>query len=181
MVTAKKLATRARAEGAVITLVALGYLWQTQKIPALFQMPGVPGPAAFPTVLGVALALAGLWRLIVGAPDEHAQDAEEGAEDQGKVAAGAAAAGDGVRGWVATHGKFTGMWAVLLGYFVFMPELGFPLASALALAAMARLLGERRWYVYGVGAVVVTAVLHLAFAYGLGVRLPLGVLSFLGK
>ncbi len=70
---------------------------------------------------------------------------------------------------------------MLLAYFIFMPELGFPLGSALALGAMARLLGERRWYVYGVGAVVVTAVLHLAFAYGLGIRLPLGVLSFLGK
>lgn len=171
MVTAKKLATRARAEGAVITLVALGYLWQTQKIPALFQMPGVPGPAAFPTVLGVALALAGSWRLILGVPaDEQAQDDEE-----------VAAAGGGVRGWLAAHGKFAGLWAVLVGYFAFMPELGFPLGSSLALGAMARLLGERRWYVYGVGAVVVTAVLHLGFAYGLGVRLPLGVLSFLGK
>ena len=171
MVTAKKLATRARAEGAVITLVALGYLWQTQKIPALFQMPGVPGPAAFPTVLGVALALAGSWRLVVGAPaDEQAQDDEE-----------VAGAGGGVRTWLAAHGKFAGLWAVLLAYFIFMPELGFPLGSALALGAMGRLLGERRWYVYGVGAVVVTAVLHLAFAYGLGVRLPLGVLSFLGK
>jgi hypothetical protein len=46
---------------------------------------------------------------------------------------------------------------------------------------MGWLLGERRPYVYGVGAVVVTAILYVAFAYGLGVRLPLGVLSFLGK
>lgn len=182
MVTAKKLATRARAEGAVITLVALGYLWQTQKIPALFQMPGVPGPAAFPTVLGVALALAGSWRLVVGAlAEEQDGDEEKTAEPQGGVTAASAAAGGGVRGWLAAHGKFAGLWAVLVGYFTFMPELGFPLGSALALGAMARLLGERRWYVYGLGAVVVTAVLHLAFAYGLGIRLPLGVLSFLGK
>jgi hypothetical protein len=46
---------------------------------------------------------------------------------------------------------------------------------------MAWLLCERRWYVYGAGAVGVTAILYLAFAYGLGVRLPLGVLSFLGR
>jgi hypothetical protein len=62
-----------------------------------------------------------------------------------------------------------------------MPELGFPLASALALGAMGRLLGERRWPVVVGGAVAVTAILHLAFAYGLGVRLPLGVLALLGK
>ncbi len=168
MVTTRALVTRPRIEGLVILLVAAGYLVETRSIPALYQMPGVPGPAAFPRVLGIALALAGLWRLLVGAPGE-----EGGGE--------AAAAGPGARGWLAAHGRFAGLWAVLLAYFVFMPELGFPLASVLALGAMARLLGERRGYVYGLGAVVVTAVLHLAFAYGLGVRLPLGVLSFLGK
>lgn len=179
MVTAKKLATRARAEGLVITLVALGYVWQTRSIPSLFQMPGVPGPAAFPTMLGIALALAGLWRLIVGDAADEAQDEAEPAATAGDERAGGGAVG--VRRWLAAHGRFYGLWAVLLGYFVFMPELGFPLASALALGAMGRLLGERRWWVFGVGAVVVTAVLFVAFSYGLGVRLPLGVLSSLGK
>ncbi len=181
MVTTNKLATRARAEGVVITVVALGYLWQTQKIPALYQMPGVPGPAAFPTVLGVALALAGLSRLILGGPAEEQDRDEETPEPEGEVAAAPAAPAGAIGAWLAEHGKFAGLWAVLVAYFAFMPELGFPLGSALALGAMGRLLGERRWYVYGLGAVVVTAVLHLAFAYGLGVRLPLGVLSFLGK
>ena len=178
MVTAKRLVTRARIEGLVIAVVALGYLWQIRAIPVFFQMPGVPGPAAFPEVLGIALGLAGLWRLVRGAPaDEQEQDDKESAEE----AAEARAAGGGVRGWLAAHGKFLGLWGTLLAYFVFMPELGFPLGSALALAAMAWLLGERRWSVIAGGALVVTAVLHLAFAYGLGVRLPLGVLAFLGK
>lgn len=182
MVTAKKLVTRARVEGLVIALVALGYLWQIQAIPAFYQMPGVPGPAAFPQVLGIALGLAGLWRLVWGAPaDEQAVEDQQAAGDRGAVAAVDAAAGGGVKGWLAAHGRFVGLWATLLGYFVFMPELGFPVASALALGAMGRLLGERRWAVVIGGAVAVTAVLHAAFAYGLGVRLPLGVLSFLGK
>jgi hypothetical protein len=180
MVTAMKLVTRARVEGLVITLVALGYLWQTRAIPAFYQMPGVPGPAAFPEVLGMALGLAGLWRLVLGAPaGEQEADGAESAEEPGQVASAEAAAG--ARGWIAAHGKFVGLWATLLGYFVFMPELGFPLGSALALAAMGRLLGERRWTVLVGGAVAVTAFLHVSFAYGLGVRLPLGVLSFLGK
>jgi hypothetical protein len=188
MVTAKNLVTRARVEGLVISLVALGYVWETRNIPSLFQMPGVPGPAAFPTMLGIVLGLSGLWRLVRGAPADEL--AEESDREAGEVAAneearpGAAAAADalgGARRWLALHGKFAGLWAALLGYFVFMPELGFPLGSALALGAMAWLLGERRWYVYGAGAVGVTAILYLAFAYGLGVRLPLGVLSFLGR
>jgi hypothetical protein len=182
MVTANKLVTRARVEGLVIGLVALGYLWQIRAIPAFYQMPGVPGPAAFPEVLGIALGLAGLWRLVRGAPaDEQAADDEESASDGQAVAAAEAAAGGGAKGWFAAHGKFVGLWATLLGYFAFMPELGFPLGSALALAAMAWLLGERRWPIVAFGSVAVTAVLHLAFAYGLGVRLPLGVLSSLGK
>ena len=182
MVTARKLVTRARVEGLAIAFVALGYLWQIRAIPAFYQMPGVPGPAAFPEVLGIGLGLAGLWRLVWGAPaSEQAAEDEEAAGEREEVAAAAASSGGGPRGWLAAHGRFVGLWATLLGYFVFMPELGFPLGSALALGSMGRLLGERRWPVVIGGAVAVTAVLHVAFAYGLGVRLPLGVLSSLGK
>lgn len=182
MVTAKKHVTRARVEGLVIALVALGYLWQIRAIPAFYQMPGVPGPAAFPEVLGIALCLAGLWRLILGAPaDEQAVDDREAVEARAEAEAVRGTVGGGVKGWLAVHGRFVGLWATLLGYFVFMPELGFPLGSALALAAMTRLLGEKRWAVVLGGAVAVTTVLYVAFAFGLGVRLPLGVLSFLGK
>lgn len=182
MVTAKRLVTRARIEGLVLGLVALGYLWEIRAIPAFYQMPGVPGPTAFPEVLGIALGLAGLWRLVLGAPaDEQAEDDREAAEENGEVASVEAAVGGGVKGWLAAHGKFLGLWVTLLGYFVFMPELGFPLGSFLALASMGWLLGEKRLPIVLGGALVVTAILHLAFAYGLGVRLPLGVLSFLGK
>lgn len=178
MVTAKRLVTRARIEGLVIGLVALGYLWEIRAIPVFYQMPGVPGPAAFPEVLGIALGLSGLWRLFWGAPaEEQAAEDEDAAEQKSETAA----AGGGVKGWLAAHGKFLGLWATLLGYFVFMPDVGFPLASVIALAAMGRLLGEKRWSVLVVGSVVVTAVLYVSFAYGLGVRLPHGVLSFLGK
>jgi hypothetical protein len=182
MVTAKKLVTRARVEGLVITLVALGYIWEIRAIPAFYQTPGVPGPAAFPEVLGIVLGVSGLWRMVWGAPaDEQAADDAEAAEARAALAAVEATAGGGVKAWLVAHGKFIGLWVTLLGYFVFMPELGFPLGSVLALAAMGWLLGEKRPAVLGVGAVVVTAILYFAFADGLGVRLPLGVLSSLGK
>ncbi len=178
----KRLVTRARAEGLVISLVALGYLWYARAIPSLYQMPGVPGPAAFPEVLGGAFLIAGVWRLVFGAPkDEQAEDDEENAEAAAEKAELANAAGGGVKGWIAAHGKFTGMWVVLLGYFVFMPEIGFGIASIAALTAMMWLLGEKRWPVSVGMAVVTTVVLYVAFVYGLGVRLPPGVLSFLGR
>ena len=173
MVTARKLVTRARVEGLVIAVVALGYLRETRSIPALYQMPGVPGPAAFPSVLGVALCLAGLWRLLAGAA---AGEADPG-EDRGAGPPGAA----GARGWLAAHGRFYGLWAVILGFLAALPQLGFPIAAGVALALLFRLLGEARWLVCAGLAVAAAAVLHLAFAVGLGVRLPLGVLSHLGK
>lgn len=177
-----RIVTRARAEGLVILLLALGYLWEARNIPSLYASPGVPGPAAFPEVLAAALALAGAWRLLRGAPaDEQAADDAKTAEEREESAAKAAAAGGGAKGWIAAHGKFLGLWAVLLGFFVFMPELGFPLGAFLALVGMGWLLGERRWPVIVAGSLVVTVVLYFAFAKGLGVRLPLGALAFLGR
>lgn len=177
-----RIVTRARAEGLVILLAALAYLWEASRIPTLFQTAGVPGPSAFPELLGICLGIAGAWRLLRGAPaDEQAEEDKQAAEEKGEIEAVLRAAGGGVRGWLAAHGKFAGLWVTLVGYFVFMPELGFPLASALALVLMMRLLGERRWWFVGAGSLVATAVIYVAFAQGLGVRLPLGLLSFLGK
>jgi len=172
MTTAAQLVTRARVEGLVIALAASGYLWEAQQIPTMFQTPGVPGPTAFPTILGLALGLAGLWRLVMGASvAELATDAAEPASD---VAAG-------LRGWVAAHGRFYAMWGVVLGFLALMPYVGFPVGAAVGIALMTRLLGERRWWMCATVAVVAAAVLHLAFALGLGVRLPLGLLSFVTK
>ncbi len=172
MVGSSRLVTRARAEGLVILLVALGYLHEARGIPALFQSPGVPGPAAFPTLLGVALGLAGLFRLVFGGKDDAAGDAD--APDTAPPPAG-------VRRWLSAHGRFYALWAVILGFLALMPYAGFPLAAAIALTLMFRLLGERRWAVAAGLSVATTAVLFVAFAYGLGVRLPLGVLALLGR
>lgn len=164
-----KTVTRARAEGLVILALALGYYWQSTKIPTLFQTPGVPGPAAFPTALALVLGLAGAWRLVRGAAGEGRAAAEGEAPPS---AAGAAAPS-----WLAAHGRFYALWAVLLGFLVFMPELGFPLASFLALLFMFRLLGEERWLLSAALSAATTAILFVAFAYGLSVKLPLGLLQ----
>lgn len=157
-----RLVTRARVEGLVILLVAVAYILETQRIPALFQSPGVPGPAAFPTVLGAVLGLVGLWRLVRGVPGEAPRKREEPPESEKPS-------------WWLAHGRFYALWAVLLGFLVFLPELGFPVAAFLALVAMFRLLDEKRWLLIVPLSVLVTAVLYVAFADGLGVRLPLGL------
>jgi putative tricarboxylic transport membrane protein len=168
--TATKLVTRARLEGLVILALALGYLWQARSIPSLYQMPGVPGPTAFPTLVGLVLAACGAWRLVRGAGR-----GEPAAEEP----AAAPAAGGG--GFLAGGGRFYAMWAVLLGYLALMPVLGFPVATVPALAILFVLLGERRLAVAAGLSLAATAVLHLGFAKGLGVQLPLGVLGSLVK
>jgi len=167
--------TSARVEGLVVTAVALGYLWETRQIPSLFQMPGVPGPTAFPTMIGVVLVAAGLWRAARGAGrTERALEAREREGHEPEAAAGAA-------GRPAHGGRFYAMWAVILGYLALMPAAGFPVATAVALAALFVLLGERRVAVAGALSLACTAVLYLGFARGLGVRLPLGLLERLAR
>ncbi len=169
--------TRARAEGVVILLVAAGYLWEAHNVPDLFQTPGVPGPTTFPYLLGIVFALAGLW-LFVSPADllaRRRQPApEEGAEKR-------AAPARSVREHLVAEWHFYTMWATIVGYLVLMPFVGFPLATLLLLAGFTFLLGERRWWFVGGLALVVTAAIHLGFAKGLNVRLPLGVLESLLK
>ena len=73
------------------------------------------------------------------------------------------------------------MWIVVVGYLAFMPFVGFPVATFVLLAVFTFLLGEARWWVVVGLALVVTTVIHLGFAKGLNVRLPLGVLESLLK
>jgi hypothetical protein len=80
---------------------------------------------------------------------------------------------------ITREGHFGTMWIVLFGYLFAMPLLGFPLSTAVLLAAFFFLLGEKRWYV-GIGlALIVTLLVYLCFAKGLAIRLPLGILDLL--
>jgi len=188
MLISRQIVSRARAEGLVISLLAFGYVWETRNIPSLFQTEGVPGPAAFPAALGIVLGLAGLWRLVRGAPGDEAvarkakEAADEAAAKAAREAGPAAEPAGAPPTWFRAHGRFYALWAVLLGFMAFMPELGFPLAASAAMICMFWLLGENRWYVSAALAIVTTTILHLAFSYGLGVRLPMGLLQgLLGK
>lgn len=177
---ARNVVTRARLEGLVILAVALGYLWETRRIPSLYQMPGVPGPTAFPIMVGLALAGAGLWRLLTGGgQQEAAAPAPEGA--QAPAAGSPEAPARAVASWLSRSWRFYAMWAVIVAYLVLMPVAGFPLASVLALAALFALLGERRLPVTAGLSVAATVVMYLGFAKGLGVALPLGILEQLVK
>jgi hypothetical protein len=164
--TIKQWITRTRTEGLVILLVAGVYIWEAHNVPDLFQMPGVPGPTTFPYLLGVVFGLTGLWFLV--SPDD--------ASGRRPVVAGQSLWHRLREDW-----HFYLMWVVVLGYLGLMPVVGFPVATFVLLAVFTFLLGERRWWVNLGLAVGITLVIHLGFARGLNVRLPLGVLESLLK
>ncbi len=166
MGTVKQWITRTRMEGLVILLVAGAYVWEAHNVPDLYQMPGVPGPTTFPYLLGIIFGLAGLWFLV--APDGAAPRRHT-------------AAGQGLWHRLRADLHFYAMWVVILGYLALMPVVGFPVATFVLLAAFTYLLGEQRWWVVLGLALGVTLVIHLGFARGLNVRLPLGVLEPLLK
>jgi hypothetical protein len=177
MNTINKKITRTQVEGLVILLVAIGYLWEAQNVPSLFQMPGVPGPTTFPWLLGIVFGVSGVWLLIsphklVARYRKKAADEEEDAPASSRVAFWESI----TRDW-----HFYTIWVVILGYLVLMPSLGFPVATALLLAMFVFLLGEQRWWVVAGLALVATTVIYTGFALGLRVRLPLGVLESLVK
>lgn len=173
----KLLVTRTRVEGLVILLVALAYLWEAHNVPEFYQVPGVPGPTTFPYLLGVIFAACGAWLL--------ASPTELLARFRGKADAAAtpaaAPAGPGLLSRIAAQWHLIAMWALIIAYLWFMPDLGFPLTTFLLLVAFFWLLGETRWHVIvGLG-LVSTVIIYVIFKMGLNVRLPLGVLEFFGK
>ncbi len=158
--------TRARLEGLAILAVAVMYIWEAHNVPDLYHMPGVPGPTTFPYLLGIVFGLVGLWLLL--APGRTTRSAEP------------RLAGSFWRG-LGENWHFYAMWVVILGYLALMPVVGFPVGTFVLLAAFTTLLGERRWWLVLGLALGGTLVIHLGFAGGLNVRLPLGVLEPLLK
>jgi hypothetical protein len=167
MGSAKPRFERRRIEGLVIVLVAVGYLWEAHRVPPYLKIPGVPGPTTFPWLLGVVFGLAGLWLLL--APRRRAAEPDASGAPQD----------DPEPFWksLAERWEFFAIWAVILGYLFAMPQLGFPATTALLLGAFFWLLGERRWWVVVVLALLATGLIYACFGLGLHVRLPLGILG----
>jgi hypothetical protein len=175
----KLLVTRTRVEGLVILLVALSYLWEAHNVPEFYQMPGVPGPTTFPYLLGLVFAVCGAW-LLVSPKDLMEQIAKAKEAAQAGIAA-PGETGPGLFTRIAAEWHLIAMWAVIIAYLWFMPDIGFPLSTLLLLVVFFWLLGETRWHVNLGLALAATVVIYVIFKVGLNVRLPLGVLEFLSS
>jgi cytochrome c oxidase subunit IV len=173
----KIFVTRTRVEGLVIFLAALAYIWEAHNVPEFYQIPGVPGPTTFPYLLGLIFAGCGLWLLV--SPKDLMQQIAKAKEEAAAASVAPADPRPGMLARVTAEWHLIAMWAIIIAYLWFMPDLGFPLSTLLLLLVFFRLLGETRWHVVVALAVVSTAVIYVLFKTGLNVRLPLGVLDFL--
>jgi putative tricarboxylic transport membrane protein len=106
------------------------------------------GPTAFPQMLAVPLGVLGLYLIVKPDPDPR-----------------------WVRGGPLLR-QAAGV-AILVAYALLLEDVGFPVATALAVALLARMLDARWWQALATG-VGTSAVLFLLFDGVLGLPLPLG-------
>ncbi len=172
-----KVMTRTRWEGLAILSIAAGYLWELTNIPSFYEMPGVPGPMAFPRLLGVVFGLAGVWLLFSRGEDSKPKEQaiqpvpeKEGADSDRQP---------GLVGRLVRDRQFYAMWAIILGYLILWPILGFPIATFFLLVVFFYLMDETRWPVVIGLSLASTLVIYIVFAKGLNVKLGLGLLASL--
>ena len=158
--------TRTRTEALVILLGVVGYIWAGLSLPPYYQMAGVPGPSVFPIILGAIMGGGALWLLIFPGEQEKFKRSLSGSGRWRNL----------LKAW-----RFFLMWGLLIAYVFLMPGLGFILSSAVLLTALFFLLGERRWYLGILISLVFTIGIYIAFAKGLQIRLPMGILQGMFK
>ena len=134
-----------RILGLVILGLAIWYGWTAGSYEASFGDP--LGPAAFPQMLAVPTALLSLFLILRPDPDPVWPERRQGLFQ------------------VVTIG-------VLIAYAFFLEDLGFVLATTIAVIAMSRLLGAS-WLKSAISGVVMAVGLFVLFDVLLGLPLPL--------
>lgn len=168
--------TRTRWEGLVILTVACAYLWELTNIPSFYEMPGVPGPMAFPRLLGVVFGVAGLWMLL-SKGERPAMPKPAPVPENGQRVGKKTDLRPGLWQRIILDIRFYAMWAVVLGYLILWPILGFPIATFALLVIFFYLMDETRWPVVIGLSLVSTITIYIIFAKGLNVKLGLGLLT----
>lgn len=154
--------------GIVMLLFSGFYLIYAQQIKTRPKLtPSYASAKIMPTLLGILLAILSVFCIIQGIRSMKAPDEKEG--NAKKLAKG------DVMAVVFT-------FAVIIGYILIMPLLGFILSTIIYLFLQMLILSpaEKRNYVlFAIVAVVFTAIVFVAFRIGLQQLLPRGVIESL--
>jgi hypothetical protein len=153
--------------GVVMLLFGGFYLYYTQQIQTRPKLvPSYASARIMPTLLGVLLAGLSVILIIQAVRKLRTAGGEAQKEKAGK--------GD-LFSIVLT-------FAVIIGYMLFMPPLGFCLSTAIFLFLQMLILApndKRKYLQFAIIAVVFTAVVFVAFRVGLQMLLPRGVIESL--
>lgn len=155
--------------GPLLSVLALGWLLLAHLYIPASNVPGEPGPRAFPNVLGYALLLLGMVMTVSGfARRREASPAESEA---------AAAANKGPETSPLKHELriVLGTFGLLVLYAFLMEKAGFLVSTPIVLVlGMAGILRMRRWRFIALMSGGTTLVCWLVFAVLLRVPLPRG-------
>jgi putative tricarboxylic transport membrane protein len=151
--------------GPLLSVLSLGWLLLAHLYIPDSNVPGEPGPRAFPNVLGYALLLLGLMMTVSGFA-RRPKTARAKAEADGE-----APASPEKRELRVVLGTF----GLLMLYAFLMEKTGFLLSTPIVLAlGMAGILGMRRWRFIAGMSIGTTLVCWVTFAVLLRVPLPRG-------
>jgi hypothetical protein len=154
----RRLSAEALVSGALLVVGAIAVNASLE----LYRQGTSPasGPGVFPLVISISLTVLALWNTVTSV--QEARRSASGEE---------------------VPGIPLGAWPVVAtsaGAIALLGHLGFVATMLVAMCLLLVIFGERRWRIVvpvAVGSVLVTFVL---FREVFGVRLPVGVLSFLG-
>lgn len=140
-----------RVLGVVCILLAALFIWQATQIETGFIVDPL-GPGAFPIIIGVVLALGGLYAIV-------RPDAAPDWPPPGRLLEIAFAV------------------AVMLAYALFLPEFGFVLSTAVAASLLGWRLGSRPLAAAAAGIVIAVGI-YVIFHLVLGLSLARGPWGF---
>ncbi len=129
-----------------------------------------PGPGFFPMVVGIFLIAT-----VAGTLIQEILKRKPAKPSSGSQTASEAAISSGY------FGKTFQLFALMIGYILALPHIGFPVAICIFMLISIRIFGSRHWVPALVLAVAISAFSYISFVLWLKVPLPLGILEkFLG-
>jgi putative tricarboxylic transport membrane protein len=151
--------------GPLLSVLSLGWLVLTYLYIPASNVPGEPGPRAFPNVLGYALLMLGLVMTVSGFTRRR-----------GAAPAEAKADGDAATSPLTHELRIVlGTFGLLLLYAFLMERTGFLVSTPIVLVlGMAGILRMRRWRFIALMSIGTTLVCWIVFALLLRVPLPRG-------
>jgi putative tricarboxylic transport membrane protein len=157
--------TRNRSElGVALLLVALGgvVLWDAARLPALEPQRGPVSPAAIPTLIGLTLIVCAVFLALDVLRGGHGE--AEGGEDVDLAAP-------------SDWRTVLLLAAAFLANVALIDRAGWPISGAVLFWGCAYALGSRHYVRDAILALLLSFGSYLAFARGIGVDLPAGLLE----